>query len=54
MTRYDEITAENEALDLMVLRAEHLAADLMTYDRKMREFKMELEATMRMMGLVKD
>lgn len=54
MTRYDEITAGNEALDLMVLRAEHLATDLMTYDRKMREFKIELEATMRMMGLVKD
>lgn len=54
MNQYDEITARNEDLDLMVLRSEHLATDLMTYDRKMREFKMELEAVMRMMGLVKD
>lgn len=54
MTRRDEITAEIQDWDLMKLRAEHLETDLMTYDRKMKEFKMRLEATMRQMGLIKD
>lgn len=54
MNRYDEITLENEDFDLMDLRVDHLTTDLMTYDQKMKEFKMKLEATMRMMGLIKD